>query len=88
MIPHDLEKAWAARALQGQIYRAPTFVGNRLMLGAQTEIAVARSPIFAAHSKSEAKATRCSLLRISRWLDIGPCETRRSRRNAYSSATA
>ena len=41
MIPHDLEKAWAARALQGPIYRAPTFVGDRLVLGAQTVIAVA-----------------------------------------------
>jgi hypothetical protein len=42
MIPHDLEKAWLARAPRGPIFSAPTFVGDRLMLGAQTEIAVAR----------------------------------------------
>ena len=41
MIPHELEKAWAARASLGPILSAPTFAGDRLMLGAQTEIAVA-----------------------------------------------
>ncbi len=42
MIPHDLEKAWAARPPHGPILSAPTFAGDRLMIGAQTEIAVAR----------------------------------------------
>jgi hypothetical protein len=42
MIPHELEKAWAACASQGPILTAPTFAGDRLMPGAQTEIAVAR----------------------------------------------
>jgi hypothetical protein len=41
MIPHELEKAWAARASLGPLLSAPTFAGDRLMLGAQTEIAVA-----------------------------------------------
>jgi len=42
MVPHDLEKAWATRTPQAPIHSAPTFVGDRLTFGAQTEIAVAR----------------------------------------------
>jgi hypothetical protein len=38
---HDLEKAWAARASSCPIFAVPTFVGDKLMLGAQTEIATA-----------------------------------------------
>ena len=37
---HDLEKAWSARAPHGPMLSAPTFIGERLMIGAQTEIAV------------------------------------------------
>ena len=38
---HELEKAWAARAPFAPLFAAPTFVGDKLTLGAETEIAIA-----------------------------------------------
>jgi hypothetical protein len=65
MIRHDLEKAWAARAPLGLIYRAPTFDGDRLMLGAETEIAVARkAELNGSASSREHDARMVALLSV------------------------